>query len=100
MRAPRNFYFSPIACELRAELLRYRDDSVICGRGSRVTASLETSEQTAHRIADLLTESFAAEEVAVDLWNAGDARWRVSIHFRAAPDHDALRALVTAAAGA
>jgi ribosomal protein L11 methyltransferase len=77
---------------------------VICGSGSRVTASavarLETSEQTAHRIADLVTESFAAKEVAVDLWNAGDARWRVSIHFRAAPDQDALRALVTAAAGA
>jgi len=36
----------------------------------------------------------------VDLWNAGDARWRVSIHFRAAPDQDALRKLVATAAGA
>ena len=104
MRAPGHFYFSPIACELRAELLRYRDESATCGSGSRVAARtvarLETSEQTAHGIADLVTESFAAEEVAVDLWNAGDARWRVSIHFRAAPDQDALRALVAAAAGA
>ena len=63
-------------------------------------ARLETSEQAAHGIADLVTESFAAEEVAVDLWNAGDARWRVSIHFRAAPDQDALRKLVATAAGA
>jgi ribosomal protein L11 methyltransferase len=61
---------------------------------------LETSEQTAHRIADLVTDSFAAEEVAVDLWNAGDARWRVAIHFRAAPDQDTLRKLVATAAGA
>ena len=36
----------------------------------------------------------------MDLWNAGDARWRVSIHFRAAPDQDALRKLVATAAGA
>jgi hypothetical protein len=104
MRAPGHFYFSPIVCELRAELLRYRDESTTCGSGSRVAARtvvrLETGEQTAHGIADLVTESFAAEEVAVDLWNAGDARWRVSIHFRAAPDQDALRALVSAAAGA
>jgi ribosomal protein L11 methyltransferase len=86
------------------ELLRYRDESATCGSGSRVAARtvarLETSEQAAHGIADLVTESFAAEEVAVDLWNAGDARWRVSIHFRAAPDQDALRKLVATAAGA
>jgi ribosomal protein L11 methyltransferase len=62
-------------------------------------AHLETSEQTAHRIADLITETFAAEEVAVDLWDTRAERWRVSIHFRAAPDQDAIRALVAAAAG-
>jgi ribosomal protein L11 methyltransferase len=62
-------------------------------------AHLETGEQTAHRIADLVTESFAADEVAVDMWNAGDARWQVSIHFRAAPEEGAVRALVAAAAG-
>jgi ribosomal protein L11 methyltransferase len=84
--------------------LRYRDESTICGSSSRVTAStvarLETSGQTAHGIADLVTESFAAEEVAVDLWNAGDARWQVAILFRAAPDQNAVRALVATAAGA
>jgi ribosomal protein L11 methyltransferase len=71
--------------------------------GSRVTAStvarLETSEQTAHRVADLVTESFAADEVAVDLWDAGGAGWGVALHFRSAPDRDAVRKLVAAAAG-
>jgi ribosomal protein L11 methyltransferase len=62
-------------------------------------AHLESGEQTAHHIADLVTESFRAEDVAVDLRNAGDARWRVSIHFRAPPDQDVVRALVAMAAG-
>lgn len=77
---------------------------MICPSGSpgivSTVARLESSEQTAHRIADLITESFAAEDVAVDLWIADPARWRVSIHFCAAPDGDAVRALVAAAAGA
>jgi ribosomal protein L11 methyltransferase len=70
---------------------------------SRVTPStvarLETGEQTAHRIADLATESFAADEVAVDMCDAGGARWRVALHFRSAPDEDAVCKLVAAAAG-
>ena len=70
---------------------------------SRVTPStvarLETGEQTAHRIADLVTESFAADEVAVDMCDAGGARWRVAVHFRSAPDEDAVCKLVAAAAG-
>src|SRR5262249_51304938 len=91
-------------CELRAELFRSRDESVTCSTSPPTTVStvayLETSEQTAHRIADLITEIFAAEEVAVDLWNMRAERWRVSIHFRAAPDPDPIRVLVIAAAGA
>jgi ribosomal protein L11 methyltransferase len=70
---------------------------------SRVTPStvarLETGEQTAHRIADLVTESFTADEVAVDMCDAGGARWRVALHFRSAPDEDAVCKLVAAAAG-
>src|SRR6516225_8506049 len=62
-------------------------------------ARLETGEQTAHRIADLVTESFAADEVAVDIWDAGSARWRIALHFRSAPGKDAVRKLVAAAAG-
>jgi ribosomal protein L11 methyltransferase len=70
---------------------------------SRVTPStvarLETGEQTAHRIADLFTESFADEGVAVDLWDVGGARWRVALHFRSAPDNDAVRKLVATVGG-
>jgi ribosomal protein L11 methyltransferase len=70
---------------------------------SRVTPStvarLETSEQMAHRIADLITESFADEGVAVELWDAGGARWRVALHFRSAPDNDAVRKLVATVGG-
>ncbi len=62
-------------------------------------ARLEASEQTAQRIADLVTENFAAEEVAVGLWDAGGAHWRVALHFRSAPDKDAVRELIATAAG-
>jgi len=62
-------------------------------------ARLETDEASARRIAALVAESLAAEEVAVSLVDAGHGRWRVAIHFRAAPDEQAVGALVTAAAG-
>jgi len=65
-----------------------------------VVARLETGEQAAHRTAALVTESYAADDVAVSLVESGAGRWRVVIHFRAAPDEDAVRALVAAAAGA
>jgi len=61
-------------------------------------ACLETDEQAAHRIADLLTQTFDADEVAVALFDAGGGRWRVTIHFRAAPYENAVRALVAGAA--
>ena len=62
-------------------------------------AGLETDEQTARRIADLVAESFAAEDVAVSLFDAGGGRWQVAIYFRAAPDREAVRAVVASAAG-
>ncbi len=61
-------------------------------------ASLETGEQPARRIADLVAESLAADEVAVTLVDAGGGRWRVALHFGARPDEPAVRRLVTAAA--
>jgi len=64
-----------------------------------VAARIETDEQTAHRIADIVAERFAAEDVAVSLSDAGGGRWQVAIHFRAAPDDDAVRQAVAAAAG-
>ncbi len=62
-------------------------------------ACLETDEQTARRLADLLAENFAADDVAVSLFDAGGGRWRMAIYFRAAPDREAVRAVVASAAG-
>jgi ribosomal protein L11 methyltransferase len=62
-------------------------------------AAFETDEQSAHHVADLVTESFPSDDVAVSLVDNGTGRWRVAIHFRAAPDETAIRALVAAAAG-
>jgi ribosomal protein L11 methyltransferase len=62
-------------------------------------ARLETDEQAAHRLADLAAESFAAEDVAVSLSDAGGGRWHVAIHFRGPPDREAVRAVVASAAG-
>ena len=61
-------------------------------------ASLETDEQSAHRIADLIAESFDGDAVAVSLVDAGAGRWRLSIYFRVPPDEHTVRALAAAAA--
>jgi len=68
-------------------------------RSSIVVAILETGEQTAHRVAELVAESFAADEVAVSLVDNGAGRWRVAMYFRAAPDETVVRRLTAAAAG-
>jgi len=62
-------------------------------------ARLETDEQAARRLADLLAENFAAEDVAVSLFDAGGGRWRMAIYFCAALDRKAVRAVVARAAG-
>jgi ribosomal protein L11 methyltransferase len=66
---------------------------------STTVAWLETDEQTAHRVADLAAETFPADEIAVALVDIGAGRWRVAMHFRAAPDEKIIHALVAAAAG-
>ncbi len=63
-------------------------------------AALESSEQSAHKIADLVAESFDPDEVAVSFVDTGRGNWRISIYFRAPPDQKAVRALVAVAAGA
>ncbi len=63
-------------------------------------AILETGEQAARKLADLLAESHDANDVAVTLVDAGAGRWHVAIHFRAAPDEQAVRGLAAAVAGA
>jgi ribosomal protein L11 methyltransferase len=69
-----------------------------------VVARLTTDEQSAQLIADAVAEGFAAEDVAVSFADTGRrhrdrASWRVAIHFRSAPDKNAVRAIVAAAAG-
>ena len=60
---------------------------------------LITDEQSGQRFADLVAESFIADEAAVTLVDDGHGAWRVAIHFCGTPDEAALRALAAAAAG-
>jgi ribosomal protein L11 methyltransferase len=62
-------------------------------------AVFESSEQPARRVADLIAESFAEEQIAVSLTETKPGAWRVTVYFEIAPDETALRALVKEAAG-
>ncbi len=64
-----------------------------------IVGLLETEEQSARRVADLVAESLPADETAVSRVDIGAGRWRVTIYFRAAPDEKVIRALAAAAAG-
>jgi ribosomal protein L11 methyltransferase len=89
------------ACELRAKL-QDADKTMISrplSPSSTAAARLETDEQSAHRLADLAAESLPADDIAVALVDIGAGRWRVAMHFRAAPDETIIRALTAAAAG-
>ncbi len=44
---------------------------------STVTAVLETDEQTARKVGDLVAEGLAADELAVSLAEIGPGAWRV-----------------------
>jgi ribosomal protein L11 methyltransferase len=69
------------------------------GSKPTVVGLLETDEQTARRVVDLVAESLPADDIAVSRVDIGAGRWRVAMHFRAAPDEKIIRALTTAAAG-
>lgn len=56
-------------------------------------------EDAARRIADLLTESFDNNEVAIAAFEAADGRWEVSAHFASEPDEAFVRGLLDHAAG-
>jgi ribosomal protein L11 methyltransferase len=66
---------------------------------SSLVARLETDERTANKIAELVADRFAGDNVAVSFSDAGGGHWQVAIHFRAPLDQDAVRAAVAAAAG-
>ena len=68
-------------------------------RTATAAAVFETDEQSARRIADLVAESYPAGQVAVAVHEEAVRRWRVAMHFPAAPDENAVRALTAVAAG-
>jgi ribosomal protein L11 methyltransferase len=59
----------------------------------------EGGEQPGLRVADLIAESFAEDEIAVSVVETGPGVWRVTVYFEVPPDEKVLRALVAAAAG-
>ncbi len=62
-------------------------------------ARLKTDELSARKIDALFSECFADAAIAVSLVDSGHGSWTVAIHFPAAPDERAVRALAAAAAG-
>ncbi len=56
-------------------------------------------EAAARRIADLLAESFDADEVVVTAFEAAPGRWDLSLHFARPPDEERVRDAVRLAAG-
>src|ERR1700722_3523724 len=75
-----------------------RSDTRSSGKPT-VVGRLETDEQSARQVADLVAETVPADDVAVSLVDIGAGRWRVAMYFRAAPDEKIIRALTAAAAG-
>ncbi|MGC1562610.1 MAG: 50S ribosomal protein L11 methyltransferase [Bradyrhizobium sp.] len=57
------------------------------------------NEQTARRVADLLTESFFEAGAAISAFEGPQGRWDITVHFTDAPDQGAVRDLVGLAAG-
>ena len=64
-----------------------------------VVGLLETDEQSARRVVDLVAESMPADDIAVSRVDIGAGRWRVAMHFRIPPDEKLIRTLTAAAAG-
>ncbi len=67
-------------------------------QSSTTLARLWAETSSARRIADILAESLAPED-AVAVFETGDGRWCVEIHFARAPEENAVRALLAEVAG-
>ncbi len=57
---------------------------------TQLTASVETSERTAHRLADAFAERFGGE-AAVSIVDAANGRWQVTFYLSHTVDADAVR---------
>jgi ribosomal protein L11 methyltransferase len=66
---------------------------------STTIARLAADEATAHRIIDLVTESYDPLAAVAGVSEDGPGRWAVAIHFRDPPNETAVRALVALSAG-
>jgi ribosomal protein L11 methyltransferase len=66
---------------------------------STTVARLAADEATAHRIIDLVTESYDPLAAVAGVSEDGPGRWTVAIHFRDPPNETAVRALVALSAG-
>jgi ribosomal protein L11 methyltransferase len=66
---------------------------------STTVARLAADEATAHRIIDLITESYDPLAAVAGVSEDGPGRWAVAIHFRDPPNETAVRALVALSAG-
>jgi ribosomal protein L11 methyltransferase len=60
---------------------------------------LETDEQSAHKLAGVVSEQLDAQKFAVSLVDNGRGGWQVAIHFDGPPDRSTVQSLVSAAAG-
>lgn len=63
-------------------------------------ARLLCDEPTARRLATFFSECLDPEDTACAAFEGDDGRWQLAIHFREAPNEDALRALLETAADA
>jgi ribosomal protein L11 methyltransferase len=68
--------------------------------GNTTVARLSCDEGTAKRVANLLSESLDASDVAIAAFEGADAQWAVEVHFETPPDEPALRRIVATVTGA
>ena len=68
--------------------------------GNTTVARLSCDEGTAKRVANLLSESLDASDVAIAAFEGADAQWAVEVHFETPPDEPALRRMVATVTGA
>jgi ribosomal protein L11 methyltransferase len=67
--------------------------------GTTVLARLSTSESTAHRLADFLTERLDPRDVVAETSEPISGTWTVAVYFHSIPDQAAVRELVASVAG-
>ncbi len=68
-------------------------------RATTIVARLAAGEPVARRLASYLAESLDPDDVVCAAFEGVDGRWQMELHFRAAPNETAVRALVALAAG-